>query len=254
MNTILEVQGLKKIYMSGKGEKQTILNGIDLKITAGEFVAIMGSSGSGKSTFLYNISGMDKPTEGRVVLLGKEITNLDEKELSEIRLKNMGFVFQQPYLIKNLVVQDNIVLAASLFIKNNDALRKKADAIMDMTGIQELAQRDVNTLSGGQAQRVGICRALINQPQILFCDEPTGALNSKTSNEIMDIFASIHEDGTTIMLVTHDSKVAARADRVLFMIDGKIACEINLGKWTGDRTSLLAREGELFAKLTEIEI
>lgn len=223
MQNILEVRSLNKVYTTGKNVVQPILNNIDLDIREGEIVSIMGPSGSGKSTLLYNISGMDKLTSGSVKFCGEEIAAMSEDKLSKLRLQSMGFVFQQSNLLKNLNIFDNIILSAYL---KKDVERQKindrAKELMSQMGIVDLAENDISQASGGQLQRVAICRALINNPSILFGDEPTGALNSKATSEVMDILAEVNQQGTTVLLVTHDAKVAAKTERVLFMADGVI--------------------------------
>jgi len=231
MNNILETNNLCKTYTVNKVEKN-ILKNINLTIKKGEFVSVMGPSGSGKSTLLYNVSGMDKMSDGDVVFDGIKLNKLTEKKLSEIRLNKMGFVFQQNNLLKNLGIIDNIVLSAYMAKnKSKEDINKKAVDLMKKTGISELAQNDITQVSGGQLQRAAICRALINDPVMLFGDEPTGALNSKAALNIMDILHTINEEGTTVMLVTHDIKVASQSERVLFMIDGVIKGKYNFNKF-----------------------
>jgi len=230
METVLEVKKLCKRF-----ENVQVLQDIDFKVEEGEFIAIMGQSGSGKSTLLYSISGMDSPTSGNVLLCGKDISQLDDKTMSGVRLKQMGFVFQHSYLLKNLSIRDNIVLpgfkAGAL---PREEINRNADDLMNKTGIYSVASHDIKKVSGGELQRAAICRALINQPDILFGDEPTGALNSSTSKEVMDIINSVNREGTTVIIVTHDAKVAARASRVIYLMDGTIHAELALGKYEGD--------------------
>ena len=247
MKTILEVKNLYKSF-----EEAEVLNNISFKIDEGEFIAIMGPSGSGKSTLLYSISGMDRPTSGSVQFWDKDISKLDDEKMSEVRLKQMGFIFQHSYLLKNLSIKDNIVLpgfkADSL---TREQVNQNADALMGKTGIDNVAGHDIKKVSGGQLQRAAICRALINQPDILFGDEPTGALNSSTSRGVMDIINGINAEGTTVILVTHDAKVAARARRVIYLIDGKIHNELALGNYEPDEKEKEAREKRLSAWLAE---
>ncbi|RXZ78685.1 ABC transporter ATP-binding protein [Paenibacillaceae bacterium] len=232
METILASTNVYKTYQAGKPNEQHVLKNINLQIKKGEFVAIMGPSGSGKSTLLYSISGMDKMTAGSVTFSGKELSGLNEKELAHLRLTRMGFIFQHMHLLKNLSIFDNIILSAYMAKqRSRTSINARAAELMEKAGISGLASHDVSQASGGQLQRVAICRALINQPDILFGDEPTGALNSRTAGEIMDILAEINRAGTTILLVTHDVKVAAKTDRILFMIDGSISAEQQLGKY-----------------------
>lgn len=245
MNNILETNNLSKTYTVNKEEK-SILKNIDLTIKQGEFVSVMGPSGSGKSTLLYNISGMDKMSDGEVIFDGIKLNELTEKKLSEIRLNKMGFVFQQNNLLKNLGIIDNVVLSAYMAKnKTREDINKKAEYLMKKTGISELAQNDITQVSGGQLQRAAICRALINDPVMLFGDEPTGALNSKAALNIMDILHTINEEGTTVMLVTHDIKVASQSERVLFMLDGVIKGEYNFNKFNKTKDEIKKREADL---------
>ncbi len=242
---ILEAKGLTKIY-GGKKQSVAILKDINLAISQGEFISIMGPSGSGKSTLLYNISGMDRMSSGSVLLNGKELSSLTEKELAHLRLYYMGFIFQQIHLLKNLSIFDNIVLSAYLAKKDKkEAIDKRAKELMKKTGIIHLKNNDIMEVSGGQLQRVAICRALINEPEILFGDEPTGALNSTSASEVLDILADFNDQGTTIMLVTHDVKVAAKTERVIYMLDGDIVGEKHLGKYQRQEQELRARENNL---------
>jgi putative ABC transport system ATP-binding protein len=249
---LLESKQLQKRYVLGKNNEHHVLKDVDLQIERGEFVSVMGPSGSGKSTLLYNISGMDRMTSGSVVFNGLELSTLSEKELSRVRLNNMGFIFQHIHLLKNLSVFDNIILTAYL-AKNasRSAINQRARELMQKTGIIAIADHDITQASGGQLQRVGICRALMNAPDIIFGDEPTGALNSKSSAEIMALLGDINRAGTTILLVTHDIKVAAKTERVLFMIDGKIVAENKLGKYDGGHDGIKSREERLTTWLVE---
>jgi len=227
--TILDAQGLTKSF-----DGHTVLHAVDLQIHPGEFVSVMGPSGSGKSTLLYNLSGMDTMTAGSVIYAEEDLAALNQQQLARLRLTTMGFIFQHVHLLKNLSLLDNVVLPAYLAGTSPRAeLNERAMALMVRTGVAELADRDVSEASGGQLQRVGICRALINQPTILFGDEPTGALDSATAAEILDLLGDLNAEGTTVMLVTHDAKVAARTDRVLYMVDGRIVGDRDQGRYTG---------------------
>ncbi len=242
METILKVENLEKSY-----EDTQVLNDINFEVVEGEFIAIMGQSGSGKSTLLYSISGMDRPTSGNVLICGKDIAKLDDVKMSAVRLEQVGFVFQHSYLLKNLSIRDNIVLPGFKLGKlSREQVNKNADALMIKTGIDSIAGNDIKKVSGGQLQRAAICRALINQPDILFGDEPTGALNSSTSRGVLDIINDINLDGTTVIIVTHDVKVAARADRVIFLMDGNIHDKLTLGKYDGDEEKTSYREKTLY--------
>ncbi len=235
MNTVLESKKLNKNFATGKNSEVHILKNVDLKIENGEFISVMGPSGSGKSTLLYNISGMDRMTAGSVVFNGQELASLPEKKLAALRLNEMGFIFQHIHLLKNLSIYDNIILSGYLAKKKSRAeINERAIALMEKTGISAIGDNDITQASGGQLQRAGICRALINNPSILFGDEPTGSLNSKAAAEIMELLAQINKEGTTVMLVTHDTKVASKTERVVFMMDGMIVSQKVLGKFSGN--------------------
>lgn len=252
MKNILEAKKINKVYEISKGNSQQVLRDVDISIGEGEFVSVMGPSGSGKSTLLYNISGMDKATSGSIKFCGEELTAMSEDNLSALRLQKMGFIFQQSNMLKNLNIFDNIILSA--YIKKGESRRtinERALKLMEQTGIAQLVDNDITQASGGQLQRAAICRALINNPKIVFGDEPTGALNSKATNEVMEILADINSTGTTIMLVTHDAKVAAKTQRVLFMTDGVIAGEKRLGKYQKD-SDIKTRESQLSAWLSQM--
>lgn len=239
----------------GKGdEKRNVLDGVSVEINEGEFVSVMGPSGSGKSTLMFALSGMDGIDSGKVTFGGKELSTLSENELADIRRMNMGFVFQQPTLLKNLNILDNIILPSMRDNRKNGVqITEKARMLMEKTGISGLENREITQASGGQLQRVGICRALMSNPKVIFGDEPTGALNSKSANEIMKLLAEIHRSGTAIMLVTHDIKVAAKTDRVLYLFDGKIAGEYLMGTYDGTDDSLRDREERLTAWLADLK-
>ena len=221
-----------KAHQVTKDYQIRVLDHIDVSINDEEFVAIMGPSGSGKSTLLHALSGLDRPTSGTVSIDDRELTDLSEAELAQLRLVTFGFVFQQPHLLSSLSVLDNVVLPGFLAKEEpRQTIVERGRELMERVGIADLADRAITEASGGQLQRVGICRALINKPKILFGDEPTGALNSATSATILDIFHDINREGTTIVLVTHDPVVAAHADRVLILVDGTIADDVTLGAY-----------------------
>ena len=224
---IIEAKNLCKTYIVEK-RQNNVLKNVNLKLEKGEMVAIMGPSGSGKSTLLYSISGMDKITSGEVIFDGKDISKLSKNELSELRLNKMGFIFQQMFMMKNLSILDNILLPSVESKKETISRKEKllrAETLMRKLGIIEIADNDINEVSGGQLQRACIARSMINNPDILFADEPTGALNRQSSKEVMDELCKLNDEGTTIMMVTHDAKVAARCTRILYIVDGQIAGE-----------------------------
>lgn len=215
--------------------KDSILKGIDFDVREGEMVAIMGPSGSGKSTLLYNVSGMDCPDTGEVFLGETEITGLSEDGKADLRLRRMGFVFQQMNMLDNLNLIDNIVLpAVHADRKHKKDHYERARLLMDGFHIAELADRKVNEVSGGQLQRACICRSMMLEPEILFADEPTGALNQTAASEVIEAFLQINGEGTTILMVTHDSRVAAACERILYLLDGEIRGEQELGKYAQD--------------------
>lgn len=246
MKVVLEARDINKTYAQGKDNDIQVLQEVSLRITKGEFVTIMGPSGSGKTTLLYAVSGMDRPTAGTVRLEETDLTTLSEDALAALRLSRMGFIFQQSNLLKNLCILDNIVLPGYKAKKEGqDVICRRAEKLMAQTGIGRIAKNNITQASGGQLQRAAICRALINSPDILFGDEPTGALNSSATAEVLDILADINAAGTTIVLVTHDAKVAARADRVLFMTDGRISGEYLQEKYNPKRQDWKSREEAL---------
>ncbi len=228
MNIITVKQLCKTYHM--KGYDNEVLKNLDLNMEDGEFVAIMGPSGSGKSTLLYSVSGMDTIDSGSVEFNGREISSLKKNELSKVRLNEMGFIFQQMYMLKKLCVFDNIVLPAYQAGKDRNSVNARASELMDRLGISDIALREVSEVSGGQLQRACICRALINEPKVIFADEPTGALNSRSTNEVMQELRKINRDGTGIMMVTHSVKVAAQCDRVIYLVDGTIHGDVHLEK------------------------
>lgn len=214
-----------KIEQIAKSFKEIkVLQDITFEIRRGDFIAIMGPSGSGKSTLLYSISGLDSISSGKVLFEGINITDMQEEELSQFRLNKMGFVFQNAQMLKNLSIFDNITLPGLVAKKESaDAIRKRASKLMKSMEIEGMEQRDIREVSGGQLQRASICRAMINKPDILFLDEPTGALNSAASDQVLTILHDLNRDGMTILTVTHDSRVAAKAKKVIYIIDGQIA-------------------------------
>jgi len=244
MNNILEAKNLSKTYYL-ESRQHHVLKNVNLGVKEGEFLTVMGPSGSGKSTLLYNISGMDRMTAGEVIFADQKMSQLKEAELSEMRLNRMGFVFQQINLLKNLGILDNIIISAYMAgVEKREEIVERAYELMKKTDILELAENEITQVSGGQLQRAAICRALINQPKILFADEPTGALNSSAAEDVMSVLQKINLEGTTIMMVTHDVKIAAQSERILYMIDGNIEGEYNLDKMS-EKSDLKERESRL---------
>ncbi|MBP3234409.1 MAG: ABC transporter ATP-binding protein [Eubacterium sp.] len=223
MCEILKVKDIKK---------DNILKGISFSMAEGEMIAVMGPSGSGKSTLLYNVSGMDQASSGEVWLGDTEIVGLSEDDKARLRLHRMGFVFQMMNMLSNLNIIDNIVFpAVSSDKKNQTEYYERARTLMEKLNIESLAERKIKEVSGGELQRACICRSMILKPEIIFADEPTGALNQTATAEVMDAFLGINREGTTIMMVTHDSKVASMCERILYMLDGEIKGELKLGKY-----------------------
>ena len=218
--------------------KSGILKDISFGVKAGEMVAVMGPSGSGKSTLLYQVSGMDRTDSGEVWMGGTEISALSEDDRARLRLSQMGFIFQQMNMLKNLNLIDNIMLPACCLKKGKTSEKEheqRARMLMRKMGIEKLAERKITEVSGGQLQRACICRSMINQPDILFADEPTGALNQGAAQEVMREFIRLNQEGTTILMVTHDSRVAAKCGRILYLLDGSIQGELSLAGMTKEK-------------------
>ena len=244
-NVCLKATDLCKTYIVD-GYSNNVLQNINLTIEEGEFVTIMGPSGSGKSTLLYTISGMDDMTAGSVIFDGDDLSEMNDKALTKLRLHKMGFIFQQMYMMKKLCILDNIVLPGyQAKVKSREEVNRDAEELLRRLGIIDTAKREITEVSGGQLQRACLARALINSPKILFADEPTGALNSKASLEVLRELVKANESGTTVLMVTHSEKVAANSDRILYLVDGDIQGELKLGKYGGDREELAKREKEL---------
>ncbi len=233
---LLRTEKLSKSFSNG-GAMQHVLKNIDLQLYKGDFTVIMGASGAGKSTLLYALSGMDSPTLGKITFGDQVISDLSQDGLAIFRRKHCGFVFQQIYLINGMSIMDNVLSAGLLVNNDKKALVRRAKALFAAVDISEETQKKFPTqISGGEAQRVGIVRALINSPEILFADEPTGALNSKTGLDVLDTLTKFNEQGQSVVMVTHDMRSARRGNRVLYLKDGVILGECDLGKYAhGDR-------------------
>ncbi|MCR4586351.1 MAG: ABC transporter ATP-binding protein [Lachnospiraceae bacterium] len=234
MNTVLRTEKLCKSF-SNEGLQQHVIKNLDLEIMKNDFTVIMGSSGSGKSTLLYALSGMDKPTLGKVYFGEDEISSYNNDRLAVFRRNHCGFVFQSIYLLENMNVFDNIMTAALLVQKNTPELADRVKELLDKVGISEnLWKKYPNQLSGGECQRVGIVRAVINEPEILFADEPTGALNSTSGQDVLDVFTTLHKKGQSIVMVTHDIKTVLRGSRVIYLRDGSIVGEHRMPDYETD--------------------
>ncbi len=226
---------MKKLLRIEDLTKGQILHQITFDVEQGEMLAVMGPSGSGKSTLLYNVAGMDQPTSGQVWLGDVEITKLSEDEKARLRLHRMGFVFQQMNMMGDLDLIDNILLPATHANRgkgqrSKEELNLRAHRLMEKLGIAGMEKRRVTQVSGGQLQRACICRSMMNEPEILFADEPTGALNKSAAAEVMGELVKLNREGTTILLVTHDSRVASSCDRIIYLLDGQICAELTLGR------------------------
>lgn len=222
---------LKKSFINQDTE-QVIFDNLNLNIYKGDFTVIMGSSGAGKSTLLYSLSGMDRPAAGTITFCGKNLMELNDDKLAVFRRKNCGFVFQQIYLLEKMSLMDNVITAGALVSNNRKEIVERASRLFEMVNIPQNTQKKFSTqISGGEAQRAGIVRAVINQPEVVFADEPTGALNSNNSDAVLDVFTKLHRNGQSIIMVTHDKKSALRGNRVIYLKDGEIFGQCDLGDY-----------------------
>ena len=241
--TILEVQNVKKIYTQRLGSVQvTALSNVSFTAEKGEYIAIMGESGSGKTTLLNILAALDKPTSGNVLLEGTDITEIKEKNAAKFRRDNLGFVFQDFNLLDNFTVRDNVLLPLVLMGLPQQTMQEKLVPTAKNLGITDILDKYPYEISGGQKQRTAAARAIITEPKILLADEPTGALDSKSSDELLTLFGKFNENGQTILMVTHSVKAASRANRILFIKDGEIFHQIYRGKYTDE---------ELYRKITD---
>jgi len=245
-NIIMSAKDLCKSYASG-GVQNHVLKNISFDLYEGEFTVVMGSSGSGKSTLLYCLSGMDTATSGEIIYDNKSFGKLNEDKLAVLRRKDFGFVFQQMHLVANLTIFENIAVPGYLVSKPK-AVHEKAVQLIEQVGIADLIKRLPSQVSGGEQQRAAVARALINSPRVLFADEPTGSLNSKSGIETLDILTEFNKSGQTILMVTHDIKAALRATRLIYIKDGKLSDEMQMGAYSGE--NLQARESQIIAWLS----
>ena len=242
---------MKNVILSGKGivksfGENTVLHGIDIDVYEGDLTVIMGSSGSGKSTLLYALSGMDRISGGELFYREQNITNASEKELTKLRAGDLGFVFQKTHLINNLTLGENIRMAGLIGNVPDNEAKTRADELIMRMNLDNAKDRLPSQVSGGEAQRAAVARAVITKPVILFADEPTGALNKANSEEVLNLLSSLNADGQTVLLVTHDKEAALRGNRVLYLEDGAIIGELELPNYTGKDK---AREEKLTAWL-----
>jgi len=234
MKTLLKTNKLSKSF-STRGKQVHVIKNLDLEIEEGAFTVIMGRSGSGKSTLLYAISGMDKPSLGEVWFKGENIAELTNDELAVFRRKNCGFVFQQIHLMDNMSVMDNVLASGLLQTNHKKRITARTEDLFSQVGLDsELWGRFPSQLSGGEAQRVGIVRALINNPVLLFADEPTGSLNSSSGESVLDVISSLHQSGQSVVMVTHDLKTAVRGSRIIYLSDGTVSGELELPPYGPD--------------------
>lgn len=254
--SILEVRNLKKIYTTRFGGHQVqALSDVNFSVEPGEYVAIMGESGSGKTTLLNILAALDKPTSGEVLLNGKNIVSIKEKEISAFRRNNLGFVFQDFNLLDNFSILDNILLPLVLSGKEYPEMMKRLQPLAQRLGISDIISKFPYEVSGGQKQRAAVARALITAPQLVLADEPTGALDSKAADALLSLFNCINDDGQTVLMVTHSIKAASHAKRVLFIKDGEVFHELYRGSMTreamfqkiSDALTVIATGGEKYA-------
>jgi ABC-type lipoprotein export system ATPase subunit len=240
--TVLGARGLRKDYGRGEGLVRAV-DGVDLDVVAGETVAVMGPSGCGKSTLLHLLGGLDRPSAGEVSLNGRRIDDIGEKALARMRRTDVGFVFQAFHLMEELTAVENLELPALLAGRSPRAARRRAEALLEQVGLADLARFLPSALSGGQRQRVAIARALSNEPLVVLADEPTGNLDSAATLDVLRLFERLHESGQTLVIVTHDARIAATADRMISMRDGAFLDETRLtGGSTGQLGALVGLE------------
>ncbi len=249
--TILSAKEVFKSF-AHNGKQVHILTGMNVDIYEGDFTVIMGASGSGKSTTLYVLSGMDGATGGSVIYNGEDLTKLSEKKLSVLRYSDFGFVFQQMHLVSNLSLYENIIVPGYLNKKRSASeTEKRADELLEKMGISDIRDHLPSQCSGGEQQRCAIARAVINEPKFLFADEPTGALNRKNTSEVLDLLTELNRNGQSILMVTHDLKAACRASRILYIEDGRIIGDLDLAMY--DEKDEKSRETQVNAWLTSLE-
>lgn len=250
-NTILSAKGLCKSFAHNGGQLH-ILSHIDTELYEGEFTVIMGASGSGKSTLLYALSGMDRATAGQVIYGGKDLVKLSEKELAQLRCNDFGFIFQQMHLVSNLSLFENIAVSGYLNKSRSAAqVKERTEKLLGQMGIAHIKEHLPSQVSGGEQQRCAIARAVINEPKLLFADEPTGALNRRNTTEVLDLLTELNRSGQSILMVTHDMRAALRASRILYIADGKIIGELCLPPYSADGEK--SREAQVSAWLNSME-
>ncbi|SKA61842.1 putative ABC transport system ATP-binding protein [Eubacterium uniforme] len=249
--TVLSARNLCKSFAHNGGQLH-ILTQVNLDLYEGDFTVIMGQSGSGKSTLLYSLSGMDRATSGEVIYKDENVVKMNEKKLATIRHEDFGFIFQQMYLVSNLTLFENVAVPGYLNKeKTSKQVDEKASGLLDKVGLTKVKTHLPKQVSGGEQQRCAIARAVINEPKLLFADEPTGALNRKNTKEVLDLLTNLNENGQSILMVTHDMKAALRANRVIYLEDGNIVGELSLPPYKKEDEK--SRETQLNAWLTSLE-
>ena len=234
--TLLEVKNVRKIYTTRFGGNQVeALHNVNFSVEQGEYVAIMGESGSGKTTLLNILAALDKPTGGKVYLKGRDLSGVKEREIAAFRRQNLGFVFQDFHLLDTFSLKDNIFLPLVLSGKTYEEMERRLTPVAERLGITEILNKFPYEVSGGQKQRAAVARALVTKPQLILADEPTGALDSRASDELLNLFGAINQDGQTILMVTHSVKAASTAKRVLFIKDGEVFHQLYRGNLTNEQ-------------------
>ncbi|MDE7399431.1 MAG: ABC transporter ATP-binding protein [Oscillospiraceae bacterium] len=250
-NTVLSAKGLCKSFAHNGGQVH-ILSHVDFDLYKGDFTVIMGASGSGKSTLLYALSGMDRATGGEVLYNGKDIVKMKENELAKLRYTDFGFIFQQMHLVSNLTLFENVAVSGYLNKSKSAAeVRKRADKLLEQMSVSHIKDHLPTQVSGGEQQRCAVARAVINSPKVLFADEPTGALNRKNTTDVLDLLTELNKDGQSVLMVTHDMRAALRANRILYIGDGKIIGELSLPPYSPSEEK--SRETQVNAWLTSLE-
>lgn len=250
-NTVLSAKKLCKSFAHNGGQIH-ILSHIDFDLYEGDFTVIMGASGSGKSTLLYALSGMDRATAGEVIYNGNDIVKMKENDLAKLRYTDFGFIFQQMHLVSNLTLFENVAVPGYLNKSKPAAeVRKRTEKLLEQMSVSHIKSHLPTQVSGGEQQRCAIARAVINSPRVLFADEPTGALNRKNTTDVLDLLTELNRDGQSVLMVTHDMRAALRADRILYIADGKIIGELTLPTYS--QSDERSRETQVNAWLTSLE-
>lgn len=250
-NTVLSAKKLCKSFAHNGGQIH-ILSHIDFDLYEGDFTVIMGASGSGKSTLLYALSGMDRATAGEVIYNGNDIVKMKENDLAKLRYTDFGFIFQQMHLVSNLTLFENVAVPGYLNKSKTAAeVRRRTEKLLEQMSVSHIKSHLPTQVSGGEQQRCAIARAVINSPRVLFADEPTGALNRKNTTDVLDLLTELNRDGQSVLMVTHDMRAALRADRILYIADGKIIGELTLPTYS--QSDERSRETQVNAWLTSLE-